>query len=668
MNLIQINERLKDLPMQVIQQYANGMNPEIPPYLALGELQRRELSAKQMANQGGASGPQQSVKEQVEQKAGLMELQKMQQQQMAQQQIQPRGPMPAPAGIPQPEAQPETMMARGGLAGVPMRRDMFEYAGGGIIAFADGGPPTMNERAAKQMEEKGSIYDKYFGLPKKERERRRLEDRLKAESRDDYAGQGLEMGPEYDNKPSGSGKYFDYLKREQKAYDVQKERQLEKFLTENIDTQAAQEKVLKKDLQSEVDSLARRYPPPAETSIMSPGGVPLRGLEAAAGISDGSNARSLQAGPPVAPPAAAKPVAPPAAAKPVDPARTTPGGGANQTGAGLQAAAQASNNPYMKKLEDLINKPLVKPTEEDTLTSVGKLTPQALQQAAMDKRYADQRSRADKERSAYENSRPSGLDELIRVLGQSGQYKGLSGLAPAYTAMQRQNRAEDLAMEQRQNSLMTDIEGREYDSGKELFSANTTAFNNAKKLFGEESAAQIRGMADLAQVTQSQINSELDRLSDQELKRLDLLSRAADRKVQAAASDLKAKYVTLKAQARKLQAEGKTQEASEAAAQAADILALSSGTANVGAARNRIMGRRATMSELDKIIKNEGLIYTEEEVAEAAAQYKRLALENAKDEGGTGGSGPVNVTVGGKTYTFPTQEAADKFKAEAGVK
>jgi hypothetical protein len=149
MNLIQINERLKDLPMQVIQQYANGMNPEIPPYLALGELQRRELSAKQMANQGGASGPQQSVKEQVEQKAGLMELQKMQQQQMAQQQIQPRGPMPAPAGIPQPEAQPEAMMARGGLAGVPMRRDMFEYAGGGIIAFADGGPPTMNEPGCK---------------------------------------------------------------------------------------------------------------------------------------------------------------------------------------------------------------------------------------------------------------------------------------------------------------------------------------------------------------------------------------------------------------------------------------------------------------------------------------------------------------------------------------
>jgi hypothetical protein len=651
MNLIQINERLKDLPMQVIQQYANGMNPEIPPYLALGELQRRELSAKQMANQGGASGPQQSVKEQVEQKAGLMELQKMQQQQMAQQQIQPRGPMPAPAGIPQPEAQPEAMMARGGLAGVPMRRDMFEYAGGGIIAFADGGPPTMNERAAKQMEEKGSIYDKYFGLPKKERERRRLEDRLKAESRDDYAGQGLEMSPEYDNKPSGSGEYLDYLKREQKAYDVQKERQLEKFLTENIDTQAAQEKVLKKDLQSEVDSLARRYPaPPPRNPNITQETMDRVGPMTAPKYKD---PRIVNSGLPAA--------APP----PSNRAPNNPGGGANQTGAGLQAAAQASNNPYIKKLEDLTNKPLVQPTEEDTLTSVGKLTPQALQQAAMDKRYADQRSRADKERSAYENSRPSGLDELIRVLGQSGQYKGLSGMAPAYTAMQRQNRAEDLAMEQRQNSLMTAIEGREYDSGKELFSANTTAFNNAKKLFGEESAAQIRGVADLAQVTQSQINSALDRLTDIEMKRLDRVAKAEELKANGAGEARKVKFLALKAQARKLAEEGKPKEAADAEAQAADILTLSAGTAGVGAARNAIMQRRATMVELQEIIKNEGAFYTDEEVAEAARRYKTLAMQNAQAEGeeGGGGNGPKIGDVQ-QGYRFKGGNPADQSNWE----
>jgi hypothetical protein len=144
MNLVQINERLKDLPMQVVQQYANGMNPEVPPYLALGELQRRELSQKQMATaQGAMQGAQPSVKEQVEQKAGLMALQQMQQQQMAQQMAQPRGPMPAPEGIAQPDDQPEaTMMAGGGLASVPVK---FDFASGGIVAFDEGGKADKYE-------------------------------------------------------------------------------------------------------------------------------------------------------------------------------------------------------------------------------------------------------------------------------------------------------------------------------------------------------------------------------------------------------------------------------------------------------------------------------------------------------------------------------------------
>jgi hypothetical protein len=649
MNLIQINERLKDLPMQVIQQYANGMNPEIPPYLALGELQRRELSAKQMANQGGASGPQQSVKEQVEQKAGLMELQKMQQQQMAQQQIQPRGPMPAPAGIPQPEAQPEAMMARGGLAGVPMRRDMFEYADGGIIAFADGGPPTMNERAAKQMEEKGSIYDKYFGLPKKERERRRLEDRLKAESRDDYAGQGLEMSPEYDNKPSGSGKYFDYLKREQKAHDVQKERQLEKFLTENIDTQAAQEKVLEKDLQAEVDSLARRYPaPPPRNPNITQETMDRVGPMTAPKYKD---PRIVNSGLPAA--------APP----PSNRAPNNPVGGANT--AGLQAAAQASNNPYMKKLEDLINKEPVKPTEEGALESVRKLTPEAMGEEAMKKRFADQRARGEQERSAYEKSRPSGLDELIRVLGQSGQYKGLSGMAPAYTAMQRQNRAEDLAMEQRQNSLMTAVEKSEYEGAKDIFGENTKAFDRAQELFGKQASDRVKGMADLAQVTQSQINSALDRLTDIEMKRLDRVAKAEELKANGAGEARKVKFLALKAQARKLAEEGKPKEAADAEAQAADILTLSAGTAGVGAARNAIMQRRATMVELQEIIKNEGAFYTNEEVAEAARRYKTLAMQNAQAEGeeGGGGNGPKIGDVQ-QGYRFKGGNPADQSNWE----
>jgi len=571
MNLVQLNERLKDLPLQVIQQYANGMNPEVPPYLALGELQRRELSAKQMANQGGTSAPQPSIKEQVEQKAGLMELQKMQQMQMAQQQMQPRGPMPVPAEVPQPESQPEIAMARGGLANVPVRRNMFEYAGGGIVAFAAGGPSIsdrLSDPAVRQMLEKL----RKAGVP---------EDRI-AQVIAQQIG-APESDEEY--RKNEAARIDDGLPSRSSAIPVES---IDPAVIDLIKQSKVSETYPK--FKGSVADKAVPMPPPPPTN------------------------RSLK-------PPAKMPPAP--------------------INGGLPAAAKIVN-PYISKLEALINKEPVKPTEQDALESVKKLTPEAMREEAMKKRFADQRTRAEQERDLYEKSKPSGLDDLIRVFGQAGQYKGLSGLAPAYTAMQRQKRVEDMAMQERQNKLLTEVEGREYESAKNIFGENTKAFDRAQELFGKQATDRVKGMADLAQVTQSQINSELDRLSDQEIKRLDLLSRAKDRQVQGAANRLKEKYIVLKAQARQLKAQGKETEATELESQAADILALSSGTANVGAARNRIMERRATMSELDKIIKNEGLIYTEEEVAEAAAQYKRLALENAKDEGGqgAGGNGP----------------------------
>lgn len=157
MNLVQLNERLKDMPLQAVQQYANGMNPEIPPYLALGELQRRETMRKQAATaQGAATGPQPSVKEQIEQKAGLMALQMQQAQQAQQQMMQPR-PGPAPENVPQPTPQPEPemAMASGGIARLPVRPGMFDFASGGIIAFEgtkDGSKVDIEEAKKKRRQ------------------------------------------------------------------------------------------------------------------------------------------------------------------------------------------------------------------------------------------------------------------------------------------------------------------------------------------------------------------------------------------------------------------------------------------------------------------------------------------------------------------------------------
>lgn len=172
LNLIQVQDRLKDMPMQAVMQYANGSNPMIPPFLALGELNRRKkmqenAAAEQAKEMAGAP----TVKDQIEQATGLMALQGARQRQAAQQQagMQSQMDMPAPNTMTSEPAQmasggavddvmqrdyrrggiamnPNMMrkmammkaMRRPGLAGIPVQ-NMFkrgDYAGGGIVAFA----------------------------------------------------------------------------------------------------------------------------------------------------------------------------------------------------------------------------------------------------------------------------------------------------------------------------------------------------------------------------------------------------------------------------------------------------------------------------------------------------------------------------------------------------
>jgi hypothetical protein len=58
----------------------------------------------------------------------------------------------------------------------------------------------------------------------------------------------------------------------------------------------------------------------------------------------------------------------------------------------------------------------------------------------------------------YAATQLSPMDELISMLGKSGQSKGLSGLAPAYTSMAEKKRAADLAHAERINELMGGVE------------------------------------------------------------------------------------------------------------------------------------------------------------------------------------------------------------------
>ena len=197
LNLVQLQERLKDVPMQALMQYANGANPQIPPFLALGELNRRKkmqegAAAEQAKEMEGAP----TVKEQIEQAAGLLALQGNRQQQAARQQagIQSAMPMAAPntttsepaqlagggfiddivvprdyqgGGMVNPDMMKRLMMMksmqrrRPGVAGLPMRQDMFkrgDYAGGGIVAFEDGGSVFNRIDTSDVMRRKGEQY------------------------------------------------------------------------------------------------------------------------------------------------------------------------------------------------------------------------------------------------------------------------------------------------------------------------------------------------------------------------------------------------------------------------------------------------------------------------------------------------------------------------------
>jgi hypothetical protein len=184
MNLIQIQEHLKDLPTQAIMSYANGQNPQVPPYMALGEMNRRK-SMEQRA----AQAPDSSVKEKLESElaqqvglpgvgqgmnmrinpAGMPQPVPSAQPQMAPQMPRMQNPPMARPTPPQQMSQPGSIpagapgMAAGGLAELPVRKDIFNYAPGGIVAFADEGlvPAAVSDEAVASG---GSAPDRSAGI------------------------------------------------------------------------------------------------------------------------------------------------------------------------------------------------------------------------------------------------------------------------------------------------------------------------------------------------------------------------------------------------------------------------------------------------------------------------------------------------------------------------
>jgi len=487
MNLVQINERLKEMPLQAIQQYANGTNPEVPPYLALGEIQRREKLKQQMATQGGQQGPQPSVKEQIEQKAGLMGLQQAQMQQQQQQMMQPKSAGPAPMGTPQPEPQPQpepemAMMASGGVASLPVRRDMYDFAGGGIIAFEEGGQP-----------------------------------------------------PQVITIPRGAS-----------------DEEIDRIRRENPDA----------ILRPEADASPQPQAP--------------------------------QAQPAVAPRPVQKPVQP----------------------------GMPQRSPLMDQAIAAASETAEKPTAESVNAGIAGLLPPELQDAARKKRAEEAQARMAESQKAYESSKPSGLDNLIRTFGQAGQYKGLSGLGPAYTQAQDQQRARDAAFRKEQETMRSGAEKQQLEEAAGLFGARSKQYASEMEGYRRELASRKEALASIAGADQRAIDAALGRMNDAELTKLKI---AADK-----ANALRpGEGMQVTAQILKLRAEGKNKEADALLETFTQVKSV--GVAGVGSERNAIQQKRLQLQSWKDIRENGE---TDAERKEAAQKILQITRDIQKLESG----------------------------------
>jgi hypothetical protein len=436
MNLVKAQELVKGMDPAELQKFADGFAPDlIPPWLATGEIQAQMQRAQKMqAMQGAAQGPQPSVKEQIEQKAGLMGLQQAQQR-MAQQQQMAQNPMagPVPEGTPEPEMQPtnEVMMARGGLANVPVS---FNYDGGGIVAFngADGDSEVDADKKKKlrqyTLQEQGAEWE---ARRQAAREAEAIEDARKTSMAGDAYRGLMDLAKRMALPVKES---FENLSAQQKI-----RQQIEQNRPGFFEALSPEEREARKARDRELRELRNSLNAPSESAsankeFIIPGGQSMA-----------TNVLSEAPKPLPAPP---RPPAPPRVQQ--DIRSTTQQVGPVRTQEPLDIGVQGK--PNILGLTDpaaqtAVTTALKAPNQAD-LIAENKARLEAM--GIIGRGGEDQEARIKAARNLYEKSRPSGLDDAIRILGQAGQYKGLSGTGPAYTAMQAQKRAEDLKYEQQE--------------------------------------------------------------------------------------------------------------------------------------------------------------------------------------------------------------------------
>lgn len=498
MNLVKAQEYAASLPISELKKYADGLNPSmIPPWLATGEMQAKEKRAEMLNNlQGAAQGNQPSVKEQIEEKAGLMALQQAQMAQQQGAQAAPRPGGPVPEGTPEPDQQPQ---AEGGI---DQLQSNLELAGGGIVAFAGKGPSkVVNPDAGflKWLESTSGITKEEF-LASPQKTKNTLLDMFRSSESiaPPPSAQAAQAAQSAQAAPSAA------VQAGQKtagALNAAKNIAKAKILPgANIGIAAAQGLSDVSDAQGfyddpnvpmaeKIKQFARTG---ARTALPIAGGAvgsafaPVAGTIGGAAAGTGLAAlidqegealkkyrQSTQGGRPTMEndprlakdfnptptgPGAGKapglpPAAPPTAPKP--PAAVNP----NAPKPPVAPAAPASTAPAPDSMEAMYRTSLEGGPKERKLADL------MAEDTAINKALGldvpagkDKLDRIAAIKEQYAATQMTPMQELIAMLGQAGQSKGLSGLAPAYTGMEAQKRAKDLAMAERINELMGGVE------------------------------------------------------------------------------------------------------------------------------------------------------------------------------------------------------------------
>tara|TARA_R110000822_G_scaffold44823_6_gene120174 strand:- start:62 stop:1717 length:1656 start_codon:yes stop_codon:yes gene_type:complete len=447
MNLIEVQDKLRAMPIQALQQYANGSNPEVPPYIALGVIQEKQAMQQRMGmQQGAAQGEQPTVKEKVEQSAGLMGLMQGKQQQAAQQQASAsaRAPGPVPSNVRPAENQPEpTAMRRGGLIGLPSNLNL---ASGGIVAFQKGGP-TMAERLSDPKIRQLLEQLRKAGVPE-DRIAQAIAQQLKAPETDEQFRQS-------------EAARIDDGNRSPRSADIP---------LESIDPA----------VRSLIESARVSETYPDESSRGSAAAFTGEGPGAPKRPPVDGQTRSMTA------PAPAPVAAPPKGL----PALNTP-----------KPAA-----PAQKMMMDLLGEKPKEMSMKDFLAQQTKIR----EAAGTNKTYGKKTSEGiDALQKQYEENRPTEMQDNIRMFSRAAQSKNGSGFAPAYLQGIDERRAADQNMSRGLLNARAGLESGERTENLARENALGTGFGNAQKRFSDEKQNRLTNVTAASGQEVDQARSEL---------------------------------------------------------------------------------------------------------------------------------------------------------------